>query len=98
MHTWGGGVCYICIHGEGVSVIYAYMGRGCPYSVVANILDCDIVGSKFKLQLCSYIHFWTNALGKGMNPFIITSYELNSTTTILLQGSTPSLSLLPGPL
>ena len=33
-------------------------------------MDCDIVESKFELQLCYYIHFQTNALEKGMNPFI----------------------------
>ena len=28
--------------------------------VIANVLDCDFVGSEFKLQLYYYIHFWTN--------------------------------------
>ena len=44
--------------------------RGSPYGVVTNVLDCDIVESKFKIQLHYYIHFWTNALGKGRNFFI----------------------------
>ena len=43
---------------------------GCPHNVVANMLDCDIVVSEFKLQSCYYIHFQTNTLGKGMNPLI----------------------------
>ena len=30
--------------------------------VVANVLDCDIVVSGFKLQSCYYVHFWTNTL------------------------------------
>ena len=34
------------------------------------MLDYNIVVSEFELQLCYYIHFWTNTLGKGMNPFI----------------------------
>ena len=33
---------------------------------MSNILDCDIVVSKFKLQLPYYDHFQTNTLGKGM--------------------------------
>ena len=46
------------------------MYGGIPHSVVANILNCNIVVSKFKLQSCYYVYFWTNALGKGMNPLI----------------------------
>ena len=37
---------------------------------VANVLDCNIVVSKFKLLLCYYVHFQTNTLGKGMNSLI----------------------------
>ena len=36
---------------------------------VANMLDCDIVISEFKLQSRYYIHFRSNTLGKGMNRF-----------------------------
>ena len=32
---------------------------GGPHTVVANLLDCDIVISKFQLQSCYYIHFQT---------------------------------------
>ena len=32
--------------------------------VVANVLNCDIVVSEFKLQSHYYSHFWTNALGE----------------------------------
>ena len=35
-----------------------------------NMLNSNIVESKFKLQLCYYVHFYTNTLGKGMNPLI----------------------------
>ena len=35
--------------------------------VVANVLDCNIVVSKFKLQLFYYVYCLTNNLGKGMN-------------------------------
>ena len=48
--------------------------------VVANVLDYSS-SSEFKLKSCYYIHFQTNILGKGMNPFIFSSYWLNSTTT-----------------
>ena len=31
----------------------------------------------------NYVHFWSNNLKKGMNPFIPTSYGFNSTITAL---------------
>ena len=37
---------------------------------LANVWDCDIVGGEFKSQLLYYIHFQTNALGKGLNAHI----------------------------
>ena len=30
--------------------------------VVVNMLECIIVESKFKIQLCYYVHFQTNTL------------------------------------
>ena len=43
--------------------------------------------SKFKLQLCYYIHFCTNTLGKSMNLLIPSfSYELDSIIAVFLQG------------
>ena len=38
--------------------------------VVANILDCDIIVSKFKLQLHYYVHCQNKTFGKGMNLLI----------------------------
>ena len=38
--------------------------RGLP-DEVANVLDCDIIVSKFELQSHNYVHFLTNTLGKG---------------------------------
>ena len=32
--------------------IYFLVGRGSPCGIVANVLDCDIVVSEFKLQSC----------------------------------------------
>ena len=52
------------------------MCKGSSRFVVANVLDCDIVVSEFKLELRYYVHFRTNIPGKGMNPFISTSYKL----------------------
>ena len=43
---------------------------GSPYSIVANVLDCNIVVSEFKLQWCYYVHFWTNTSEKSMNLLI----------------------------
>ena len=34
---------------------------------MANVLDCDIVVSEFKLQSYYYFHYLINTLGKGMN-------------------------------
>ena len=35
-----------------------------PCSIVANILDCDIVVSEFKLQSDYCSHFWTNTISE----------------------------------
>ena len=37
---------------------------------VVIMLDCNLIVSEFELQISYYIHFWTNALGKGMNLLI----------------------------
>ena len=39
--------------------------------VMVKVMDSGIVVSELKLQSCYYIHFQTNTLGKGMNPFIL---------------------------
>ena len=51
---------------------------------MANVLGCEIIVSKFELQMPYYIHFWT--LGKFMNPFFPITYRLNSNTIGLIQG------------
>ena len=43
----------------------------CPHGVMVKTLNCGIIVSEFKLQLCYYVHFQTNTLGKGMNPLIL---------------------------
>ena len=37
---------------------------------MAKVLDCGLKVSKFKLQLCYYIHFQINTFEKGVNAFI----------------------------
>ena len=41
-----------------------------PHCRMVNMLDWDIVVSKFELQFNYYVHFWTNTLEKGMNAVI----------------------------
>ena len=50
--------------------------------IVANVPDCR----EFKLQLCSYLHFRINTLGKSMNSHLPLFYGLNSINVVLLQG------------
>ena len=37
------------------------------HGIVTNMLNCDLVVNAFDLQLCYYIYFQANTLGKGMN-------------------------------
>ena len=46
-------------------IIYLGVG-GRLHSIVAYVLDCDIIVMWFEFEL--YVHFQTNTLGKGMNP------------------------------
>ena len=45
--------------------------RGCPRGVMVKAMNCGIVVREFVLQSHYYVHFRANALGKGMNPFIL---------------------------
>ena len=45
--------------------------EGCPRGVMVKAMDCWIEVSEFELQLCYYVHFRINTLGKGMNPIIL---------------------------
>ena len=47
--------------------------RGCRGGVMVKRMDCGIVVSEFKLQSRYYVHFYSNTLGKSMNPL---SYQL----------------------
>ena len=54
-------------------IILCNWTRESLYVVVANVLDCNIIVSEFKLQSCYYVLFWINTLGKGMNCFIFST-------------------------
>ena len=43
----------------------------CPRGVMVKAMDCGIAVREFVLQWRYYVHFWTNTLGKGMNPLIL---------------------------
>ena len=43
-------------------------------SVVAIVVECDIVVNEFKHQLRYYVHFFVNALRNDMNQFISLSW------------------------
>ncbi len=58
--------------------------EGVSRGVMVKAMVCEIVAREFELQSRYYVHFRTNTLGKGMNPLYPPSYELNSTTTVLL--------------
>ena len=44
---------------------------GFPRGLIVKVIDCGIIVNKFILQSHYYIHFWTNTLGKSMNPLIL---------------------------
>ena len=66
----------ICITGK--KILYWRNSHG----FMAKVLDCGLDVNKFELHLYYYIHFRTNALGKGINLFILPT-ELNSITGVL---------------
>ena len=57
-----------------------------PCGIVASELDCDTVEREFKLQSHYCIHFQTNAPWERYESHYPHSYEINSITTVLLQG------------
>ena len=70
---------YACHVTEAIQTV---PGTSVVVSIVANMLHYDIIVNRFELQLRYYIHFRTNIIRKGMNPFI-PGYESDSTTTVL---------------
>ena len=53
------------------NILFRPLVGGCPCSVKVKALKGRIVVSEFKLQLCYYVHFQINTLGKGMNLLIL---------------------------
>ena len=47
------------------------LSQGCPCLVMVKAMDCGIVVSEFEFQSRSYVPFWMNNLGKGMNTLIL---------------------------
>ena len=45
------------------------ISQGSPCSVVAKLLNFNIVVNEFELQSFPYVYFQINTLGKDMNPF-----------------------------
>ena len=54
-----------------IHLSFTKISLGCSHGVMVKVLDCRIVVSEFKLQAGYYFHFWSNTLGKGMNPIIL---------------------------
>ena len=50
------------------------------FSVVANVLWCDILVSEFKINSRYYANFLTNTLEKDLKTLIPDSYGLNKET------------------
>ena len=69
--------------------VKTHCGGGCS-SVVANVLDSDIVVSEFELHSLCNIHFRTYILGKDVNSLIhhpqpwIKSYHCSTSTRIAM--------------
>ena len=63
--------------------VYSAAPADCANGMLANMMNYDVIVSKFKLQSCYYVHFQTNFFGKGMSTLIHLNYGLNSTTTVL---------------
>ena len=49
---------------------------------MVKALACELIVSKFELQLCYYVHFLTNTFREKYVPPYHPSYGLNSTTTV----------------
>ena len=43
---------------------------GCPWDIMATVLDNRLKVSEFEFQLGYYVHFWTKTFVKSINPLI----------------------------
>ena len=66
-------IIIICLYTVKYSYLMLIFSRGIPYGIMDKVLDCGFEVSKFELQLCYYIHFLTNTIGKNMNPLILSA-------------------------
>ena len=57
--------------------------KGCRFGIVANVMDCDTVGSEFAHESRVDVYFRTSTFGKGMNHPYSLCYGLNKTTNFL---------------
>ena len=48
-----------------------FVNRGCPCGIMVKVMNCGIVVNEFEFQSRYYVYFWTNTLGKGMNPLTL---------------------------
>ena len=52
--------------------------------VEGHHITCGLEVSKFNLQSCCYVHFWTNILGKDTNPLIFPIYSRSRRMALIL--------------
>ena len=61
---------------------FQVMFSGSPRGVINKVPRCSLEISEFEVQSSNDVHFKTNALEKGMNPYPLSpNYESNSITT-----------------
>ena len=51
----------------------SFLNKGSPRSVVDNMVDYSLELSKIDFHSHIYIPFWSNTLGKIMNPIILSA-------------------------
>ena len=61
------------------------IGVGVPYGILANVLDYDIVISKFELKLHYSVHDQIDTLWKSRNILRFTNNGLDSIPIVLLE-------------
>ena len=56
-----------------VDFYFPLSSQGGPCGMMAEVLDCKLEVSRFKLQSCYYVHFSMNTLWKSMNPLMLSA-------------------------
>ena len=57
----------------------------CPRGVMVKVMDYEIIVNEFEFQSRYYVHSRTNTVGERYEHPYPSSYELNSTTTVLVE-------------